>query len=166
VLADQFRSLVLLTTYSVALFPDQEARKSHFDKKIDVLVPRLLPRNTLPPRLLPRELVGGGRSLQCSAFQGWNPGTRIDSLIPSRVAYNVPRSSASRETSVSGYCLRNRLLCPKIFQWVLMAPSTPWVSAVYHICRTHPRFREIPDFRADRISLGAGFAHNPIRDGD
>jgi len=56
---------------------------------IDVLVPRLLPRNTLPPRLLPRELVTGGRSLQGSAFQGWSPGTRIDSLIPSRVAYNA-----------------------------------------------------------------------------
>ena len=56
--------------------------------RIDVLVPRLLPRNTLPPRLLPRELVAGGRSLQGSAFQGWSPGTRIDSLIPSRAEYN------------------------------------------------------------------------------
>jgi len=55
--------------------------------QIDVLVPRLQPRNTLLPRLLPRELVAGGRSLQCSAFQGWSPGTRIDSLIPGRVEY-------------------------------------------------------------------------------
>jgi len=30
------------------------------------------------PRLLPRELVAGGRSLQRSAFQGWSPGTRIE----------------------------------------------------------------------------------------
>ncbi len=41
------------------------------------LFPRLLPRNTLLPRLLPRESVAGGRSLQCSPFQGWSPGTRI-----------------------------------------------------------------------------------------
>ena len=41
-----------------------------------VLVPRLLPRNTLP-----REIVTGGRSLQCIAFQGWSPGTRIHSLM-------------------------------------------------------------------------------------
>jgi len=33
------------------------------------------------------ETVVGGRSLQCSAFQGWSPGTRIDSLIPGRVEY-------------------------------------------------------------------------------
>ena len=57
--------------------------------RIDVLVPRLLPRNTLLPRLLPRELATGGRSLQCSAFQGWSLGTRIDSLIPSCVEYNT-----------------------------------------------------------------------------
>ena len=45
--------------------------------------------DVLVPRLLPREIVAGGRSLQCSAFQGWSPGTRIDSLIPSRVEYNM-----------------------------------------------------------------------------
>ena len=45
--------------------------------RIDVLVPRLQPRNTLPPRLLPREIATGGRSLQGSAFQGWSLGTRI-----------------------------------------------------------------------------------------
>jgi len=26
--------------------------------------------------------IGRGRSLQCSAFQGWSPGTRIDGSIP------------------------------------------------------------------------------------
>jgi len=41
----------------------------------------------LVPRLLPREIVTGGRSLQCSAFQGWSPGTRMDSLIPGCVEY-------------------------------------------------------------------------------
>jgi|GEM_PF-6855872 len=64
---------------------------------IDALVPRLLPRNTLLPRLLPRELFAGGRSLQCSAFQGWSPGTRIDSIIPSRVEYkSTPRRATEK----------------------------------------------------------------------
>ena len=43
--------------------------------QIDVLVPRLLPRNTLLPRLLPREIVTGGRSLRCSVFRCWSLGT-------------------------------------------------------------------------------------------
>ena len=62
--------------------------------RIEVLVPRLLPRNTLLPRLLPREIVTGGRSLQCSAFQGWSPGTRMDCLIPGSVEYNLPADLA------------------------------------------------------------------------
>ena len=49
--------------------------------------------DVLVPRLLPRELVTGGRSLQGSAFQGWSPGTRMDSLIPSRVENRSPSSS-------------------------------------------------------------------------
>jgi len=64
--------------------------------RIAVLVPRLLPRNTLLARLLPRELVAGGRSLQYSAFQGWSPGTRIDSLIPGRVEYKPVRAVPGR----------------------------------------------------------------------
>ena len=69
--------------------------------KTDVLVPRLLPRNTLLPRLLPRELVAGGRSLQCSAFQGWSPGTRIVGLIFDRVTYKSTACEVELVTSMS-----------------------------------------------------------------
>jgi len=84
--------------------PDFAERCPHFAASmchvawIDILVPRLLPRNTLLSRLLPREIVSGGRSLHCSAFQGWSPGTRVDSLIPSRVEYKS-RSSRSRDSA-------------------------------------------------------------------
>jgi len=40
---------------------------------IDVLVPRLRPRNTLPPRLLPREIVALGRSLPVQCVPGLEP---------------------------------------------------------------------------------------------
>ena len=55
----------------------------------NVVVPRLQPRNTLLRRLLPPGILAGGRSLQCVAFQGWSPGTRIDSLVSDRVTYNL-----------------------------------------------------------------------------
>ncbi len=34
-------------------------------------------------------ILAGGRSLQCSAFQGWSPGTRIDSLSLDRTNYKL-----------------------------------------------------------------------------
>ena len=52
----------------------------------------------LVPGLLPREIVTGGRSLQCSAFQGWSPGTRIDS----RVEYRHPAVLAITSTARTG----------------------------------------------------------------
>ena len=45
-----------------------------------MLILRAVRIDVLVPRLQPREIVAGGRSLPCSAFQGWSPGTRIREL--------------------------------------------------------------------------------------